>query len=63
MRGLDFGDNAVQRYVTDDNGVAVAKTKVKQEESGIDVDQGEFFTDRHAVDDLCLDLPKVESLA
>lgn len=62
MSGLDFGDNAVQRYVTDDNGVAVAKTKVTIDEDRIDV-EGEFFTDCHPVDPLCLDLPEVESLA
>ena len=26
--GIEFGDNGVQKHVTEDNGVAIARTKV-----------------------------------
>lgn len=28
LTGIEFGDNGVQKYLTEDNGVAVARTEV-----------------------------------
>ena len=58
--GLEFSDNFSQDYITEQNGIAVARTQVKHTIEEDRFDRSTISLGYKSVNLLCLDLPQLE---
>ena len=60
LAGIEFGDNFNQDYLTEQNGIAIARTQVKHTMEVERFDRLTISLGYKSVNLLCLDLPQLD---